>query len=231
MKRILIIALCILSVCLVSCSKNETAQTASVQAVSNYKPETARQEYYYAMGNNFANMYSQYYEDMDLDAFMAGIQTFKDGTVISDAEIETIVNRYYDEVIAQMAETNLAAANAFLEENKKQDGVVTTASGLQYKVNVQGSGNKPSKDAQVEVKYTLTDIKGNVLDTSGDNTVFFYLSSVIDGFSEAVMQMNVGSRITAWIHPDIGYGVNGSNSVEPQSLLIFDIELVSFTEE
>ena len=229
MKRFLIIALCILSVCLVSCSKN--SQTSAVQSASNFKAETARQEYYYAMGNNFAYMYSQYYEDMNLDAFMAGIQAYKDGTVVSDSEIEAIVNRYSSEVMIQMGEENLAAANSFLEENKKQEGVVTTASGLQYKVLVQGSGNTPSKDAQVEVKYTLKDINGNVLNTSGDSSVFFYLTDVITGFSEAVMQMNVGSKITAWIHPDLGYGVNGSSSVEPQSLLIFDIELVSFTED
>jgi len=231
MKRFLIIALCIFSVCIVSCSKNQETQSATVQSVSSFKVETAKQGYFYAMGNNFATMYTQYYEDMDLDAFMAGIQAYKDGTVLSDSEIEEFINRYSEEVLRQMGEKNLAAANSFLEENKKKEGVITTASGLQYKVNVQGSGNTPSKDAQVEVKYTLTDINGNVLNTSGDNTVFFYLSSVISGFSEAVMQMNVGSRITAWIHPDLGYGKNGSNSVEPQSLLIFDIELVSFTEE
>jgi len=227
MKKYLIIAVCLLSVCLVACSKNNS----TAQADSEFKPETARQEYYYAMGNNFAKMYSQYYEDMDLDAFMAGIKTYKYGTVISDEDIETIVNRYYNEVLAGMAETNLAVANAFLEENGKKEGVVTTKSGLQYKVLQQGSGNTPTAGAMVEVKYTLSNLSGEVLDTSGGESVFFYLTDVIPGFSEAVMTMNPGSKITAWIHPDLGYGENGSGSVEPQSLLVFDIELVSVTEE
>ena len=226
MKRFLIIALCILSVCLVSCAKKDAAQS-----VSNFKAETPRQEYYYAMGNNFANMYSQYYEDMDLDAFIAGIQAYKDGTVVSDAEIEEIVNRYYDEVLVQMAAENLAAANAFLEENKKQEGVVTTASGLQYKVHVQGSGNTPSNNAQVELKYTLKDIDGNVLGSTGDESYYYNLSEVVPGFREALMLMNPGSSITAWIHPDLGYGENGTSNIEPQSLLVFDIELISITEE
>lgn len=226
MKKILIIAACLLSVCLVACSKNTAAQ-----ADSEFKAETARQEYYYAMGNNFANMYSQYYEDMDLDAFMAGIKDYKYGKIVSDAEIEDIVNRYYNEMLAVKAETNLAAANAFLEENGKKEGVVTTQSGLQYKVVQQGSGNTPSAGAMVEVKYTLSNLSGEVLDTSGDESVFFFLTDVIPGFSEAVMTMNPGSKITAWIHPDLGYGENGSGSIEPQSLLVFDIELVSVTEE
>ena len=183
------------------------------------------------MGNNFAYMYSQYYEDMDLDAFMAGIQAYKDGTVVSDSEIEAIVNRYSSEVMIQMGEENLAAANSFLEENKKQEGVVTTASGLQYKVLVQGSGNTPSKDAQVEVKYTLKDINGNVLGSTGDESYYYNLSEVVPGFREALMLMNPGSSITAWIHPDLGYGENGTSNIEPQSLLVFDIELISITEE
>ncbi len=225
MKKLLIVLLCILSVCLVSCSKNQN------NAVSEFKAETARQEYYYAMGNNFAKAYTENYEDMDLDAFMAGIQYYKDGNVVSDAEINDIVNRYYAEILEKMAVTNLAAAQAFLAENAKKDGVVTTDSGLQYKVLVQGSGNTPSKNAKVEVVYTLTDLNGKVIDTSGEKGVSFNLGNVVKGFSEAIMHMNVGSKITAWVHPDLGYGKQGSPTVEPQSLLIFDIELVSFTEE
>ena len=226
MKKLIIVLFCILSVLFVSCSKNQ-----ETTAVTEFKAETARQEYYYAMGNNFAKMYSENYEDMDLDAFIAGIQYYKDGNVVSDAEINDIVNRYYAEILEKMAVTNLAAAQAFLAENTKKEGVVTTDSGLQYKVLVQGSGNTPSKNAKVDVIYTLTDLNGNVIGTSGENAVSFDLNSVVAGFAEAVMKMNVGSKITAWIHPDLGYGKQGSPTVEPQSLLIFDIELVSFTEE
>ena len=226
MKKLIIVLFCILAVFFVSCSKNQ-----ETTAVTEFKAETARQEYYYAMGNNFAKMYSENYEDMDLDAFIAGIQYYKDGNVVSDAEINDIVNRYYAEILEKMAVTNLAAAQAFLAENTKKDGVVTTDSGLQYKVLVQGSGNTPSKNAKVDVIYTLTDLNGNVIGTSGENAVSFDLNSVVAGFAEAVMKMNVGSKITAWIHPDLGYGKQGSPTVEPQSLLIFDIELVSFTEE
>ena len=226
MKKYLIIALCVLSVCLAACSGNSTAQTTS-----EFKAETSKQEYFYAMGNYYANLYSQYYEDMDFDAFIAGMKAYENGKVISDADIEAAVNNYYNEMYAEIAEKNLAAANAFLEENGKKEGVVTTQSGLQYKVVQQGSGNTPSASAMVEVKYTLSDISGNVLDTSGDESVFFFLTDVIPGFSEAVMAMNPGSIITAWIHPDLGYGENGSGSVEPQSLLVFDIELVSVTED
>ncbi len=226
MKKLMIVLFCILSVCFVSCSKNQNNST-----VTEFKAETARQEYYYAMGNNFAKAYTENYEDMDLDAFIAGIQYYKDGNVVSDAEIDAIVNRYYTEKLEQMAVNNLAAAEAFLAENTKKDGVITTNSGLQYKVLVQGSGNTPSKNANVNVIYTLTDLNGKVIGTSGENTVSFDLENVVAGFAEAVMQMNAGSKITAWIHPDLGYGKQGSPTVEPQSLLIFDIELVSFTEE
>lgn len=221
MKKIVLAILCISIICLVSCSERKA---------QSFNAETATQKYYYAMGNSFAQAYTEAYSDMDLEAFSAGILDYREGKVLSQEELVEMVQAYQAEVISAQAAENLSRAEAFLAENGKKEGVVTTASGLQYKVIEEGSGTGPTLTATVLVNYTLTDLDGNVIDSSNGTPISFPLGSVIKGFAEALTCMKAGGRITAWIHPDLGYGKNGGGSIGPQTLLVFDIELISFQE-
>ena len=134
----------------------------------------------------------------------------------------------YEAYISELAQANLSAAEEFLSENAEADGVIATESGLQYEIVSEGDGAQPDADDTVTVTYTLRDINGNLLD-QGEN-VDFALANLIPGFSETVSNMRVGGEAIAYVHPSLGYGESGAGSVEPNSLLIFDIQLHGIVE-
>lgn len=123
-----------------------------------------------------------------------------------------------------------AAGHAFLEENRSKDGVHTTASGLQYTVNKEGSGKQPSADDVVSVHYEGRLIDGTVFDASrkhGDQPVSFPLNGVIPGWTEGVQLMKEGAQYTFFIPAELAYGDNGvPGAIPPGSTLVFDVELV-----
>lgn len=123
----------------------------------------------------------------------------------------------------------MEAGRSFLTDNAKKPGVTTTASGLQYKVLTQGSGQKPGRQSEVEVHYkgTLTD--GTVFDSSYDRgeSISFFLTQVISGWSEGVQLMPVGSKYEFYIPFELAYGAQGVPGViPPYSTLIFVVELL-----
>ena len=135
----------------------------------------------------------------------------------------------YDMRMAALADANLAEAEAFLKENAKKEGIITTESGLQYQVVRQGDGALAKETDSVELDYELTLLDGTVIDSSyarGEHSTF-PLSSVIAGFREGVMLMPMGSSYVFYIHPNIGYGDQATGSMEPNSLLIFKVETYS----
>ena len=125
---------------------------------------------------------------------------------------------------------NLAAGKAFLAENGKKPGVVTTASGLQYQVLTAGTGPKPAAGANVRVHYRGTLLDGTVFDSSYDRNepAEFGLSAVIPGWTEALQLMPVGSKYKLWIPQDLAYGEQGTpgGPIPPGSTLVFEVELL-----
>ena len=93
----------------------------------------------------------------------------------------------------------------------------------------EGDGARPTSEDTVVVNYTLRDIDGNLIESSDGSQ--FALSGLIPGFAEAVLNMNVGGEVIAYLHPSLAYGENGAGSIEPNSLLVFDIELTGIVEE
>jgi len=158
---------------------------------------------------------------------------FQEATVISVEEIQkafTDFQAILDEKEAEIATANLKEAEDFLSSNRNAEGVLSTDSGLEYLVTTPGEGDNPTEDSTVTVDYELKTLDGTVLDSSlqRNETATFALTDVVPGFAEAVMTMSQGETITAWIHPDLGYGEEGNQSVEPNSLLVFTITLHSF---
>jgi len=127
------------------------------------------------------------------------------------------------------AATNQAAADKFLAENKEKSGVITTDSGLQYEVIKEGEGESPQATSRVKVKYKGTLLDGTVFDESGDEAVEFGVDQVIKGWTEALQLMKPGAKWKLYIPPALAYGERGSgNKIGPNSLLTFEVELVSF---
>ena len=153
------------------------------------------------------------------------------GVPVQAKEIDTNMAQMqaeYEAYISELAQANLSAAEEFLSENAEADGVIATESGLQYEIVSEGDGAQPDADDTVTVTYTLRDINGNLLD-QGEN-FDFALANLIPGFSETVSNMRVGGEAIAYVHPSLGYGESGAGSVEPNSLLIFDIQLHGIVE-
>ncbi len=128
---------------------------------------------------------------------------------------------------------NKAAEADFLAKNAKEDGVKTTASGLQYKVIAEGNGATPTADSKVKVHYTGKLLDGNVFDSSvsrGEPAVFG-VNQVIPGWTEALQLMKVGSKYTLYIPAAIAYGERGAgNVIPPHATLIFEVELLDIVE-
>jgi len=123
----------------------------------------------------------------------------------------------------------MEAAKQFLALNASKPGVVTTPSGLQYKVIREGDGQKPAADAEVEVHYKGTLIDGTVFDSSYDRgeAISFFLNQVIAGWQEGVQLMPVGSHYEFYIPYNLGYGARGAGGViPPYATLIFEVELL-----
>ena len=126
-------------------------------------------------------------------------------------------------------EENKTKGDQFLAENKKKEGVQTTASGLQYKIITKGTGPIPKPDDTVKTHYRGTLIDGTEFDSSykRGEPVTFGVNGVIKGWTEALLMMPVGSKWQLFIPSDLAYGPSGRPGIPPNSTLLFDIELIS----
>ena len=168
------------------------------------------------------------------DEFAYGALTAFYGSVspYTEEEMNANVQEYiaqlqaeYEEWVSELAAGNLEKAESFLADNASREGIITTESGLQLEFTYDDTSESavPADDSLVVVDYTLTLMDGAVMDQGED--VEFSLSNLIPGFSEAVKHMSVGDSVRAYVHPSLGYGENGTPTIEPNSLLIFDITL------
>lgn len=120
----------------------------------------------------------------------------------------------------------------FLEDNKDKDGIVTTASGLQYQIVKKGKGATPTAQNVVKVHYTGKLIDGTTFDSSVERgePIDFPVNQVIPGWTEGLQLMNVGSKYTLYIPYNLAYGAQGNPSIPPFSTLIFDVELLDIVQ-
>jgi FKBP-type peptidyl-prolyl cis-trans isomerase len=128
------------------------------------------------------------------------------------------------------AEANHAAATKFLAENGKKPGVVTTASGLQYKVLAPGSGESPKATDEATVNYRGTLLDGTEFDSSykRGQPASFVLGRVIPGWTEGLQLMKPGAKYQLFVPPQLAYGDHARPGLPPGSLLTFEVELLSF---
>ena len=133
-----------------------------------------------------------------------------------------------------VGEKNMAEGKAFLEENGKKPDVVTTASGLQYKVLSTGDGKQPKETDTVSTHYKGTLIDGREFDSSykRDAPASFPVKGVIKGWTEALQLMHVGDKWQLFVPSELAYGATKrSELIEANSTLIFEIELLSIEEK
>lgn len=209
------------------------ASASSGQALT-----TDKQKESYALGMNIARRLKDQPLQFDNDALAQG---FKDELAgkgqLTDDEASVELKKLSDEAQANAqqkekaaAEANMKEGETFLAANKTKPGVVTLPSGLQYKIETQGTGPKPAASDTVVCNYRGTFINGTEFDSSykRGQPATFPVTGVIKGWTEALQMMPVGSKWQLFIPSDLAYGERGAGGViGPNSTLVFEVELLS----
>lgn len=225
MKKLIAVAL-VLSLC-----------GGAVLAQKKESPKTQKEKVSYSIGINIGKNMKMQGVDIDQGFLTQGI---KDGlnnakTAMSDKDMDATMKLFSQEMSNKMqakqkvdGDKNKKEGDAFLAANKKKSGVITLPSGLQYKILKEGSGAKPTLTQTVKCHYRGTFVNGTEFESSySREPVEFPVGQVIKGWTEALQLMPTGSKWQLYIPSDLAYGPTGQGQIGPNSVLIFDIELLS----
>ena len=185
-----------------------------------------------SIGNNFK---SSGIKELDFADFTQGIEdVFNEGALkISYDEAKQVISDFFTKLQQEKLELNKKAGEEFLAINRLKEGITALPSGLQYQILKNGAGKKPGLSDKVRCHYHGTLINGTVFDSSVERgqPATFGVNQVIAGWTEALQLMNEGSKWRLFIPSSLAYGENGAGeTIEPNSTLIFDVELIEITK-
>jgi len=204
--------------------------TAQDSDSSDVSLDTEKAKTSYALGVSFGEFIKGGSELVDLDIVLKAIKATMEGEKPSmeRQEMAQIFQSLQQKLMTIRAAGATEKETAFLAENGKKEGVVTTASGLQYKVITEGSGTSPKVSDTFVAHYRGTLLDGTVFDSSYDRNepLTLGVGQVIPGWTEALTLMKPGSKWEVYIPHNLGYGANGQGSIPPYSTLIFTVELL-----
>lgn len=202
---------------------------------STVELKTPAQKASYGIGLNMGKSLAQEgMDDLDSKAVALGIEDAvgkKDQKLKDEELVEAFsaLQKRSEERLAKMSEEASAAGKKFLEENGKKDGVVTTASGLQYQIIKKADGAQPKPTDVVTVHYEGKLIDGKVFDSSVErgSPIDLPVGGVIPGWVEGLQLMHVGEKVKLFIPSDLAYGAQSpSPAIPANSVLVFDLELL-----
>lgn len=175
-------------------------------------------------------------KDLNKEDFDEAVHAAFDGkeTKITPEEANKLIQEYLQELTEKKAAEIKSIGEKFLEENKKNENVKVTPSGLQYIVDKEGTGAQPTATDEVTVHYTGKLLDGTVFDSSVSRgePATFPLNRVIPGWTEGVQLMKEGGKYTFFIPSDLAYGPQGvPNAIPPHATLIFDVELIKVVKK
>ncbi|MGH9747442.1 MAG: FKBP-type peptidyl-prolyl cis-trans isomerase N-terminal domain-containing protein [Candidatus Acidiferrales bacterium] len=222
------------------------ASAAAAKKTAPLVLKTDRDKVSYAIGMNIGSNLKKQSEDFDGAIVQRGLNDALAGgkTLLTEDEAKAALTalqvtmrkkqdemrKQQEEAMRQAAETNKKEGDAFLADNKTKDGVVTLASGLQYKILTPGTGPKPAATDTVVCNYVGTLVNGTEFDASAKHggPATFPVTGVIKGWTEALQLMPVGSKWQLFIPAELAYGQRApGGAIGPNSTLIFEVELVS----
>lgn len=197
----------------------------------------------YSMGLDVGTYFKSMSDEIDIPSLIKGIQDsfFEKKPLLSAEEVLAIQKEFSEKMqvsqqkeLEEMREKNKKEGKAFLEKNKEKAGVTVTESGLQLELLKKGDGPRPKKTDSVKVDYIGKLIDGTEFDNSSKHgePVILTVDQVIPAWSEGLQLMEVGSKIRLVVPSELAYGETGAAPViEPNSVLIFEIELHSIEEQ
>ncbi|MBX2809971.1 MAG: FKBP-type peptidyl-prolyl cis-trans isomerase [Cellvibrionaceae bacterium] len=242
------------SILLVACGADESSdeqadESSAVETTDNNMLETIDQRLSYMVGTNIARQFQRDGISFDFTALKAGAEDIinEAPSKLSDEQIQQTISamqakvqeRQQEQLAEQqkaqaaLAEKNKIEGAAYLAENAKKDGVVTTESGLQYRELVSGDGKQAKAEDTVSVHYRGTLTNGTEFDSSysRNEPATFPVQGVIPGWVEALQLMQVGDKWELVIPSDLAYGSGGTgNSIGPNAVLVFEVELLDVVE-
>lgn len=219
------------------CSTNNGNQETATASVAVTEQSPANEKVGYSLGYMMAEGNKETVQDLNLDTFEKGFRDGYEGneSALTQEQMQEVLMTYQQEQEKKFVEDMQASAEAnktkgaeFLSANAKKEGVKETASGLQYKVIEAGTGKSPKATDVVEVNYEGKLIDGTVFDSSYERgePIEFPLNQVIAGWTEGLQLMKEGGKYEFYIPSDLAYGEAGNQGIEPNSTLIFTVELL-----
>lgn len=213
-----------------------TCTVAVAEDASPFKDD--KEKLGYALGMNYGTMFLRQDVELDPEALLRGLKDVMSSnkTLLTEEQVrQTLTDaqgRIREKQQAKMklqGGENKKKADDFLAANKAKPGVTVTASGLQYKILSTGTGPKPAATDSVTVHYKGTLLDGTEFDSSykRGQPATFGVGGVIKGWTEALQLMNAGSKWELFIPPDLAYGEQGRPNIPPNSLLVFEVELLT----
>jgi FKBP-type peptidyl-prolyl cis-trans isomerase FklB len=212
---------------------------APVQGGQAAKPVALQDRASYIIGLNLGQSLKTQEVPVTADLIIQGLRDGLGGAnpLLTPEEIQAAMQEFQQQLMtAQQSKREAAGAKnmqesqAYLDQNKAKPGVKTTASGLQYEVLTEGSGESPKPTDKVTVHYRGTLPDGKVFDSSYDRNepATFPVNGVIQGWVEALQLMKPGAKYRLVIPPALAYAERGAgNDIGPNQVLIFDVELLS----
>ena len=243
MKSHLIIGVVALAVTLPLRAAEEPAKEPKKPAPAAAAPapglKTDKQKFSYTAGTQVGQNVKRQNIDFDAKAFALGVQDALSGAKpkLSPEQMRAAVESFQKKEMEKrevVAKKNQESGQAFLDANKKKEGVTTLPSGIQYKVLQDGNGKQPTAIDTVSVHYrgTLTDGKEFDSSYARNEPAIFQVSQVIKGWQEVVPLMKEGAKWQVVIPSELAYGPQGAgNAIGPNQTLMFDIELVKVHEQ
>jgi len=168
-------------------------------------------------------------DTVQYERIVAGLKDALAGKSTASPEDGQRIQALIEQARVSQGTSNKAAADKFLAANGKQPGIMTTASGLEYKVIRPGAGESPKLTDEATVNYRGTLLDGTEFDSSykRNQPATFTVGQVIKGWQEALQLMKPGSKFELYIPPALAYDMNSPPPIPPGSLLKFEVELIS----
>ncbi len=201
------------------------------------KLDTDTRKASYAIGQQIGTNLKQQNIEFDSEVVAAALKDAAEGkNQMTKEEIQQAMMKLQENTMKKQqeaAETNKKAGAEFLEKNKSQAGVKTTASGLQYIVEKEGTGATPGPEDTVKCHYKGTLTNGEQFDSSYDRgqPAEFPVKGVIPGWTEALQLMKVGGKMKLFIPPELAYGPSGRPGIPANSVLVFEVELMEVVKK